>query len=270
MDLTVILALFTFLLWIIIIDSLLLGIFLLIKAYQVKFISLYTIGIAYILFFIGLFGNFVLGYSYFFQLLFVAIGYFLLSVFTYLTFHKQKGNYQAKLLLCLLLVLMFARITLALMVEINLNPVTRYSERIILNCYNFLVFYWLGWSSFSTYKRLRDSEVAPWIKTRYKTIYIVSFLWPFHVLIGIFIMPWNVEFGDPSNLFSFIQFVITVILDLIFILGMSVAWIIPKKLKNYLNRKKGYKPSEDRELSEDQLMKLIMDQLKEDINHGND
>ncbi|MFX1277996.1 MAG: hypothetical protein ACFFA3_01170 [Promethearchaeota archaeon] len=255
-----IMILFTILLWIIILDNLLLGIFLLIKAFQIKFINLYSMGIGFVLFFVGLFGNFVLGYGYFFEELFVFIGYFLIAFFTYLTFHRRKVDYKARLLLYLSLVFMFTRIFLGLLVEINLNPVTRYSELIIINCCLFLVFYWLGWSSLSAYKRLRNINVAPWLKTRYKAISIVSFLWPFHALLGLF-LPWNTEFGDPSDIISLIHFSITVILSLIFIIGMIIAWIIPEYLKNYINSKKGYEPPDDKELSEDDLMKLIKSQL---------
>lgn len=269
MNLILILVLFTILLWIIIIDNLVLGIFLLIKAYQAKFDNLYSIGFAFILFFLALFCNFILGFGYFFQEIFTSIAYSLLAFFTYLTFHKQKVNPRAKLILFLILLLMIMRVILGLMIEIDLNPITRYFERIILNCHMFLNFFWLGWHSFSTFKRLRDREIAPWIKTRYKTISIVSFLWPFHVLMALFV-PWDTEFGDPSDLLSIIQFAITVILSLIFIIGMIIAWIIPRKLKNYINLKKGYKLSDDRDLSEHDLMKMITDQLREADNHRND
>ena len=104
---------------------------------------------------------------------------------------------------------------------------------------------------------------------RYKIISVVSFFFPFHA-ISFFLIPWYSDWADPSNLLSFIQFAVTVILSLIFIIGMIIAWVIPKKLKNYLNRKKGYKPSEDRDLSENELMKLAQDQLQEADNHGND
>ena len=83
-------------------------------------------------------------------------------------------------------------------------------------------------------------------------------------------MPWDTEFGDPSDLLSLIQFAITVALSLIFIIGMTIAWIIPKKLKNYLNRRNEYKPTKESDLSEDELIKLILDQLRGPDNHGND
>ncbi|MFX0024123.1 MAG: hypothetical protein ACFE9S_17480 [Candidatus Hermodarchaeota archaeon] len=261
--------LFIILLWVIIIDNLLLGIFLIIKAYQVKFFNLYSIGIGFICFFFGLFGNFFLGYEYFFQEIFTSIGYFLIAVFTYLTFHKEKKQNSAKLILVLALILMVIRTILGLLIVIDINPFMRYFERTIITSYIFLIFFWLGFSSISTLKRLRDREIAPWIKIRYKTISIVSFLWPFHVIMAPF-LPWDIEFGDPTNLISFIQFVITVILSLIFIIGMTIAWIIPQKLKNYINHKKGYIRSGDTELSENELMTLINEQLKESDIHGND
>jgi len=269
MDTTMILALFTVLLWIILIDNLLLGIFLLIRAYQVKFNNLYSIGIGFVIIFVGLFGNLVLGYGSSVQDIFITIGYFFIGLFTYLTFHKQKVDYSSKLILYLIVIISFARILFIIARTIYVGPTTFYFLLVTINCHTFLVFFWLGWSSFSTYKRLRDHEIAPWIKMRYKIISVVSFFFPFHA-ISFFLIPWYSDWADPSNLLSFIQFAVTVILSLIFIIGMIIAWVIPKKLKNYLNRKKGYKPSEDRDLSENELMKLAQDQLQEADNHGND
>jgi hypothetical protein len=206
--------------------------------------------------------NFVLGYGYFFQEIFTSVGYFLVAIFTYLTFHKEKKDYLPKLIIFLALFLIIVRNILGLLFIIDVNPITRYFERILITCYISLIFYWLGLSSFSTFKRLQDREIAPWLKVRYITISIVSFLWPFHVVMIPF-LPWDIEFGDPTNLISFIQFTITVILSLIFIIGMTIAWIIPQKLKDYINHKKGYQPSKDRDLTEDELMSLISEQLKE-------
>ncbi|MFX1500144.1 MAG: hypothetical protein ACFFDH_04170 [Promethearchaeota archaeon] len=260
---------FTILLWVIILDNLVLGIFLLIRAFQFKFNNLYSIGIGFVLFFVGLFINFILGLGYSYQEIYTSIGYFLIAIFTFLTFNKEKEGYQAKLILYIILILMVVRMSLALAIEIDINPPIRHFERTIITCYVFLIFYWLGWSSISTFKRLRNREIAPWIKIRYKTISFVSFLYPFSVIMIPFV-PWDTEFGDPSNLLSFIQFAITVILSLIFIIGMTIAWIIPKQLRNYLNRKKGYKPSKDTDLTEDELMQLILDQLKGADDNGND
>lgn len=264
-----ILALFTVLLWIITIDNLLLGIFLLIRAYQVKFNSLYSIGIGFVIIFVGLFGYFVLGYGSSVLDIFITIGYFLIALFTYLAFHKQKGDYRAKLFLYLLLLIAFARITLSITRAIYIHPITFYLLLASINCHSFLIFFWLGWSSFSTFKRLRDHEIAPWIKTRYKVISFVSFFYPFQGIL-FFIIPWNSDWADPSNLLSLIQFFVNTIFSLIFIIGMTIAWIIPKKLKNYLNRKKGYRPSEERDFSEDELMKLIKDQIREEDNNRSD
>lgn len=261
--------LFTILLWIIILDNLLLGIFLLIKAYQVKFKNLYSLGIAFVLFFVGLFGNFIFGFGYFFQEIFTSVAYFLIAIFTFLTFHTKKEGSQAKQIIFLVLILIIVRNILGLIYKIDINPPVRYLERIVLTCYMYIIFFWLGWSSLSTFKRLSKREIAPWIKLRYKLISIVSFLWPFHVIMAPFV-PWDTEFGDPSNLISMIQFIITVTFSLIFIIGMTIAWIIPEKLKNYLNRRKGYQLLDDRDLTEDELMKLIKDELSVPNNHGND
>jgi len=264
-----ILALFTVLLWIIIIDNLLLGIFLLIRAYQVKFNNLFWMGTGFIVIFIGLFGNLILRSGSSVQDIFITIGYFFIALFTYLTFHKQKGDYRSKLILYLILIISFTRILFIIARTIYIGPTTFYFLLAAINCHTFLIFFWLGWSSFSTYKRLRDHEIAPWIKIRYKIIAVVSLFYPFHAIL-FFLIPWNSDWADPSNLLSFIQFAVTVILSLIFIMGMTIAWIIPKRLKNYLNRKKGYRPSEELDFSEDELMKLINDQIREDDNNRSD
>ncbi|MHA2338344.1 MAG: hypothetical protein ACXACX_13640 [Candidatus Hodarchaeales archaeon] len=269
MDPTAILALFTVLIWLILIQNLLLGIFLFTKAYQAKFNNLYLFGMGFVIIVVGLFGNLVLGFGTSVLDIFVAVGFFLFALFTYLTFHKEKVDYRPKLILYSLLIITFLRILFNITRTIYISPTTFYLLLASINCHTFLVFFWLGLSSFSTYKRLRDHEIAPWIKIRYKILSFISFFYPFQEILKFFI-PWNSDWADPSNLLSFIQFFVNVIFSLVFIMGMILAWIIPKKLKIFLNHKKGYIASEDRDISEDELMKLISDQLIEGDNHGND
>ncbi|MHA2182175.1 MAG: hypothetical protein ACXAAH_12215 [Promethearchaeota archaeon] len=269
MDPTAILALFTVLLWLVLIDNLLLGIFLLIRAYQVKFNNLYSIGMGFVIIFAGLFGNIILGFGSSVLDIFVAIGFNLIALFSYLTFHKQKGDFRGKLILFLLLIISIVRILFNITRTIYTGPTTHYLLLASISCHTFIVFFWFGWSSFSTYKRLRVHEIAPWIKMRYKILSFISFFYPIQEILK-FLIPWNSDWADPTNLLSLIQFFFNVIFSLVFIVGMTIAWIIPTNLKNYINRKKGYKPSEDGVLSEDELMKLINDQLREVDNHGND
>jgi hypothetical protein len=74
-----------------------------------------------------------------------------------------------------------------------------------------------------------------------------------------FFQPKGVHWGDSENIISLILFGVTVILCVIFAMGFLIAWIMPNCFKKKIN--KNYKPAQDKEYSEEELMKLIKEEL---------
>ena len=66
-------------------------------------------------------------------------------------------------------------------------------------------------------------------------------------------------FFATNNLYSFIAFGIVATLAILFAICFAIAWLMPKKLKQYLNRK--YNQLEEKDLSEEELLDLIHTQL---------
>lgn len=254
---------FIILLLIVILGYSAVGIFLIIRANKTQLKNLYLIGIGFILVTIAIVGNIVLAYGRLFQVIFLGIGYFLLAIFIYQTFYKKKSNSYAKSLLSLLAVLLFARIIVGIVKMLFLNPFTFYIDLITVNIYVTIIFYWLGRSASKDYNKLKNKDIEPWIKTRYRLITISAYIFLFQGL-STFIIPWNVEFGDVSNILSFLQFAIAVILGFIFCIGMIIAWIMPNKLKTYISLKNGYDSSDLEQIPEEELMEILRKQLMED------
>jgi len=243
------------------------GIFLLIKGIQRKMVGLSCLGIGFIAIPIGFVGNYILKIypGYFFQEIFITIGFILAVIFTNLTFHKNRKS-PAKLILIAVIALAIIQLIFHGMMSIERTPLIYYLKVSFDLPYNFLVFNWMAWSSYSAYKIVKNQDIEPWIKVRYRLISILSFIMSFHG-IPEFFQPFDILWGTPSNLISVLVFGTTAVLAVIFSVGFFLAWIMPNWLKKYLNR--SYQPVKDREFTEEELMTLIRKQLSERRNNGN-
>ena len=242
------------------------GIFLLVKGIQRKIVDLLCLGISFTVIPIGFVGNFILNIQsgYLFQEIFVNIGFILAVIFTNLTFHKNRKS-PAKLILIVVILLAIIQLIFYGIDAIERNPFNYYLKVSLDLPYTFLVFNWLAWSSYSAYKIIKNQDIEPWIKVRYRLISILSFIMSFHSLPEFF-QPYNTSWGSPSNIISVAVFGTTAVLTVIFSVGFFFAWIMPNWLKKYLNR--NYQPVKDKELTEEELMTLIRKQLSERRNNG--
>jgi hypothetical protein len=235
------------------------GIFFLVKGKQNNMKNLMVLGIGFIAIPVGFVGRFVFNLTPIFQEYFVFIGFVSLVIFTNLTFYKNRMK-KANLILVIVIILGIVQLILFHMFyEIEINRDFEYYLRVSLDLpYNLLVFNWLAYSCYSAYKRLIDQDIEPWIKFRYKLIAIFSFILSF-INVPEFFQPENVRWGTPSDPISLIIFGITAIMAIIYAIGFSLSWFMPKWLRNYYN--KGYKRELEKEYTEDELMSLIKNQI---------
>jgi hypothetical protein len=77
-------------------------------------------------------------------------------------------------------------------------------------------------------------------------------------------MPYEGGFETTYGLLIGIFFLISI---LIFTLGNLIGWVMPERLKLYLNR--GYQPSTEQELSEVEIMEKIKSKLSQRRANGN-
>ncbi len=181
----------------------------------------------------------------------------MLIIFTNLTFYKNR-NSHAKLVLITVIIISILMIYLQTLLMIKRTPLIHYLRYAIQIPYHFLVFNWLGFSSLQAYKRIKNQDIEPWIKARYKLVFIFSFIMSLSSITQFF-RPYDIAFGDPTNVISLILFGITSIIAITCGIGFTLAWVMPNWLKRYLNR--NYQPLEEKVFSEEELMNLIRKEL---------
>jgi hypothetical protein len=175
-----------------------------------------------------------------------------------MTFHKNRGP-LSKIVLTAIIIFGIVQLYFFFVSEFGVWTSELYYLRVSLDLvYTLITFNWLAISAFSAYKLIKDQEIEPWVKMRYKLITIFSFIFSFHS-IPEFFQPAGVTWGNPSNIVSLQVFGSTAILVVIFSLGFSIAWIMPKWLKRFLNR--NYIIDKDILIDEKELLNLIRQEL---------
>ena len=251
---------FIFLLFGFIVILILTGFFFLANAIKKKMKNMAVLGFGVIAIPIGFIGNFFFNLGHIFQEYFVCIGFVSAVVFTNMTFYKGKMK-KANILLILVIILGIIQIVLFHMFpETKLKRNFYYYLVVSLDLpYVLLVYNWFAYSFYSAYKRLKDQDIEPWIKARYKMLAISSFFMSFHT-IPEFFQPENVLWGDPSQPLSLLIYGILAVMVIIYGIIFSLSWFMPKRLKRYFNR--NYQREIDKEYTEDELMNLIKNQIK--------
>ncbi len=239
------------------------GTFLIIRAYQIEARNIYIVGVAWIIYFCGQLLNQLLHLHVVIYVLFLRVSYILLVIFTNLTFYRGRRSILPKLILIFAIISgivgwYFSSIR-------DISQTTYILSRAIDFIHASICFNWLGFSCFSAYKNFKNIDIAPWIKVRYKLTYLSSPIIPLTYLILMF-HPYDLPFGDISTTQSLIVYGLISILVLIYGLVFSLAWIMPNRLKKYLNR--NYHPVEEKEYSEEELMHLIKEQISKENHFG--
>ena len=236
------------------------GIFFLIRAYQLNLRNLIFGGVAFLMAAISQVGKQIFGFNLVITRVLLAISFVLVIIFTNTTFHRDKQSNLPKSIIFLALTLSSIVSILSYLEMSVSSPLIFYLNVSSDTLLRFISFGWLAWSSYSVYRRLKDQDMEPWIKARYKILFIVTFIFSFHN-VPFFFQPWNIGFGDASNLSSFIVFGAIALFGFTFAIGFSLTWFIPKRFKTFLN--KGYQLKKDQNYTEEELMTLIRKQMSE-------
>ena len=242
------------------------GIFFSIRAIQTKLHHIIYGSISFTLMAISQIIAFLFTFPDIVETILISIAFVMCIIFTNLTFHKEQKSSLPFLILIITLINSILFFIFNLLRDIADSAPLYYVTIIHDFIYRSIIFGWLGWSSLIAYKKIKDQDIQPWIKTRYKIVSAVSFLICFERIVRIF-QPWYQEFGDPNYLESYIVFGIISTMAIIFAVGFALAWFMPERFKRYLN--KGYQAVEDKEYSEEELMDLIKRELSNGGAHGN-
>lgn len=241
------------------------GLYILIKAKQNRRYSLFLLAGSFLSVAFGFIGNFIIKLGPLdelggpFQEYFIFIGFVSFVLFTNSTFYKKQMK-KGWIILIIVLILGIIQLVLHnLIINVSIERGFPYFLRVSLDFpYTFIVFNWLTYSCYKTYKRLKNVDIEPWIKARYMLIAISSFILSFHT-IPEFFQPKNIIWGDPSHPTSLLVFGITTILMMLYVIIMTISWVMPKSLKRFFNR--NYSRKEDNEYTEEELMSLLKEKL---------
>lgn len=231
------------------------------RAIQLKLTNIYYIALGFFSIVVGFIGSLILGLGLIFEEFFVTFGFVLVGFFTYETYHKNSGRIPKLVLLSIIII---SSIHFIYQIYFTLNPgvLTQLISKTLDIIKTFTVFYWLGISSYRAYDKIKEEDVHKWIKVRYKLIAISAVIMSIQPMPELF-MPYNVEYGDPQNVITFIVFTITLVIALIFSTGFLVSWIMPESIKRYIDR--NYQEHDFQDLTELEIIQLI----KEDLNKKN-
>ena len=244
------------------------GLFLLIRGYQRKLNNIITMGLAFLAMTLGFLMQFLITeHGFLIREILSLTGFTFIIVFTNMTFYRHKAH-LGNFILAIGILLAINQFIFQLFVDyIAPDNVFIHYTKIVLDLpFNILVFNWMAVAALYSYIKLRDEQIAPWIKTRYKLIALSSFIMSFHS-IPEFFQPFEIPMGDPSNLMSLIVLGFISTISIVFVTLFGLAWIMPNWLKNVLNR--GYTPLEEESYSENELMDLIKNQLSRRELYGN-
>jgi hypothetical protein len=190
----------------------------------------------------------------------------LVVIFVKLTFFKGRKSLFPFFLLGLIIVRFFDFI-IRLNFQISV-PMTHVLVESNLIFYYYIVFsitytflvshFWLGYVALKYYNSIKSASIEPWIKRRYQIIGFGSLVYGLSIFI-IYLIPYDVigTYSFPNIIYNYI----TLFFTLYYSLSMFIAWIMPNWLKKKFN--KGFELIKDEEYSENELLELIKQQLKE-------
>lgn len=194
--------------------------------------------------------------------IFNLTGHFSLILFVKYTFYTDRRSLFSFVLISALIVKIFNVIVYSI-TDIELSAelylIIQASTTYIIAISSF----WLSFASLSAYHKVKKSKISPWVKKRY-LILGVSSIFLAAQSFPIIIFPYRASFESP--LMATITILI-VFLNIIFAVLSLIAWVMPKKIKDYFNR--NYSNSEDEELSEELLLAHLKSQLLKGGLNGN-
>jgi hypothetical protein len=206
-------------------------------------------------FFLGFF-NILIIYALISELAVIFLLFFIKS-----TFYKES-KMSFRIVLIITIILNIIDTTLRLLFSFKIPPTSPINPLEIPYYYLLVAtvsiqltisIFWLSYAELSMFKRIIKYNLEPWVKKRYL---ILGFSSAFFLLNG-FILP----LLPIEGAYEILPFTIIVAISIfVFSIGNLIGWVMPKKLKKYLNR--NYVKTSDEVLSEKDLIDKINQQLK--------
>ena len=174
-------------------------------------------------------------------MIFIVITYLeniILSIFTQNTFYKEKKSP----FLIILIILTIVLILMIIVLFTNPNPyemafIYRLNLSILYSIQHLITGFWYGYVSLKHYYKYKKMEIRPWIKMRYLLGGIAAVAFG---MLGPQIFIYTIATIDsfnPNHLLLIISLIISVTLMSIFSIGSLITWVMPKRIKQFFDRK---------------------------------
>jgi hypothetical protein len=190
--------------------------------------------------------------------LFIILNFFIKN-----TFYKDSKSFLPLIVIIGFIILKIFSTTIALLHNFKIPPTILINPSQLFIYYTYVTFIvlevtipsiWLACNAFKIYRRLKNYDIEPWVKKRFLLIAIPSLLFAASAIASYFMpLEGGYEATHPAvSIFVASSFII-------FSFGNLIAWIMPKKLKDFYNR--NYEVPISEELSEKDLLDKIKSQL---------
>ena len=182
------------------------------------------------------------------------VSYLFLIIFVKNTFYlHRKSPFLVLIGTTIIAKIIYTISSIMYTIEFNLQL-----RHVSMGCSTYIIAFsslWLVYSSLSFYWSIKNKEIQDWIKKRYLIVGIAAIFLAAQS-IPTALTPYQATLEDP---FLAVLSIVHVILNVIFAILNSIAWIMPKRVKQYLNR--GSQLKEEKEFTEKELLEIISQQL---------
>jgi hypothetical protein len=191
-----------------------------------------------------------------------------LVIFTKVTFYRERKSAFIYLLIALIIVKtidfvlkLYIPFSIPLNFVVNPSLILYYYLFLVITSLSIILSYpWLSIAALKYYNKIKVREIEPWVKFRYKLIGYSTIIISVNSLLYLLI---PIDTYNWERIDSFIIGLLITIDTIIFSLANLIAWVMPQKLKNYLNR--NYQGVIEQNLTETEIMnKIREDRSKND------
>jgi len=185
------------------------------------------------------------------------VGFIFLMLFTQKTFYENKKSPFPILLICIII----AAVTTIIIEVVGftiVDPAISYIGDISLATSMFIAFSWCGYAALTSYKEVKSLSIEPHFKKRYQFLGVVAFINDIPAILFVLQAPLNVVLQTDLLPLVFLGFLIT---SMIAVFIYYILWFMPTSVKNYFNKGYTSKKSAEEELSEEELMKGIKEEI---------
>ena len=235
--------------------SLIAGIFLIIRGKDKLDKGMISLGISYIMmiFFIIVYGFALVAQIFDYTIIYVV--YIGVNIFTKFTFYENRQSiFKSIVILNTVNYIILAIPKILLLLNLYEDILMSHTVRILDNVFSItwaiIVFGWLVYSGIESYIQLKDKKVQPWIKKRLLLVIFSAFI---NMMISV---PDLIDELTNQILHDYV-FYFQMVLIATFMVLQFLAWIMPKRLKNFFNRGYVIEKDDDIGLAEADIIKQM-------------